>query len=75
MLTIEQNQRCHCNHLNELSFMRQILVVCYSLGQCTQNLQVSSAVTIGGKLKQTVDLPYKGTGVAWNSGQIWGQHT
>ena len=40
-----------------------------------QSLQVSLAVTIGGELKQTVNLPYKGTEVAWNSGQIWGQHT
>ena len=61
MLTIEQNHRCHCNHLNELSLMRQILVVCYSSDQSAQNLQVSLAVTICGKLKQTVHLPYKGT--------------
>ena len=75
MLTIKQNQRCHCNHLNELSLMRQTLVVCYLSGQCAQNLQVSLAVAIGGKLKQTVHLPNKGTEVARNSCQIWGQHT
>ena len=62
-----QQQRQHCDGLEELSSLRQTLVVCLwpKIIDCG-----SVVVMTGGKLQQTVGLQPKGAELAQNRGQI-----